>query len=190
MTTTRTVFTLPHVAKAAQKLALIGALVTTAIYAPTSFAQAPGQVPVMTRYMKIFLEQETQLLQAVKEKNSSAMDKMLAINFEMRTAHQAGVPVPRADWMKSALTPAASGDYTISQMAVQEVGTVAIASFVLTPSSNNKAAAPAFIVDTWVPEGEGWKLRVRHASALPTVNTKQGRMMGDAATSVDSQKKY
>jgi Domain of unknown function (DUF4440) len=140
--------------------------------------------------MKVFLEQETQLLQAVKEKNSSAMDKMLAINFEMRTSHQAGVPVPRADWMKSATAQTTSGDYTISQMAVQEVGTVAIASFVLTPSSNNKAAAAAFIVDTWVPEGEGWKLRVRHAAALPTLNTKQGRMMGDAATSVDLQKKY
>jgi Domain of unknown function (DUF4440) len=162
------------------------------VAAPPSHAQpaTQGQSPVMTRYMKVFMEQETQLLQAVKEKNNEAMEKMLAVNFEMRTSHQAGVPVPRAEWMKSALAPVTSSDYTISQMAVQEVGTVAIASFVLTPSAANKAAAAAFIVDTWVPEGEGWKLRVRHASSLPTLNTKQGRIMGDAATSVDLQKKY
>jgi Domain of unknown function (DUF4440) len=140
--------------------------------------------------MKVFLEQETQLLQAVKDKNSDTMDKMLAVNFEMRAAHKAGTPVPRAEWMKSAFAQSASGDYTMSQMAVQEVGSIAIASFVLTPTAANRAGAAAFIVDTWVPEGEGWKLRVRHAAALPAAAHKLGHMMGDAATSVDLQKKY
>ncbi len=149
-----------------------------------------GQVPVMTRFMKVFMEQETQLMQAVQDKNSAQLEKLLDSSFEMRTSQRAGVPVPRAEWMKSAVEHA-SGEYTVTQMAVQEIGNVAIASFVLNPSASSKGtASAAFIVDTWVPEGEGWKLRVRYASPVGGTTPRASRLMGDAPVQVDAQKKY
>jgi hypothetical protein len=144
----------------------------------------------MTRFMKVFMEQETQLMQAVHDKNTAQLEKLLDTSFEMRTAQRAGVPVPRAEWMKSAVEHA-SGDYALSQMAVQEIGNLAIASFVLSPTAASKGTtSAAFIVDTWVPEGEGWKLRVRYASPIGGTTPRASRLMGDAPVQVDTQKKY
>lgn len=171
----------------------IGTLCTFSAYLNAAHAQiaAPGQAPVLTRLVRIFMDQEAQLLQAVKDKNADTLEKALAFNFEMRTANRPGTPVPRGDWIKSAVSQG-GGDFSIQQMSVQEVGNVAIASFVLTPTAQNKLGSPAFIVDTWVPEGEGWKLRARHASAVLSAAThpKSRYMMGDAEVSIDEKKKY
>jgi hypothetical protein len=148
-------------------------------------AQGAGQVVTMTRFMKLLGDREQQLLDAIQAKDRAALDRMLAPNFEMRAAHRAGSPVPRGDWINAAIAQGA--DYRIGQLAVQEVGAIAIASFVLTPATRKGAAS--FIVDTWVPDGDGWTLRVRHA-ALMGSNAPQAHLLGDTPVVQPLPKKY
>lgn len=138
--------------------ALIAAAVTLS---PQSFAAvtSTGNVPTVTRLVKIFLEQEQALDAAVRRGDAQTLDRLLADDFELREGTHPASPVPRADWMRQVLRTR-DARHSIEGMAVHDFGTVAIASF-----SESDPKATAFIVDVWRREGDVWKLAVRYVTA-------------------------
>jgi hypothetical protein len=116
-------------------------------------------VTTMTRLVKIFLDEETQLQQAERNADDRALGTLLADDFEERTAARPGEPVPRADWLLRVQRERRPGG-RIEQMAAHDHGCVVVVSYLLRPTQD----APRFIVDTWSREGDQWKLKVRYSA--------------------------
>ena len=140
-----------------------------------------SRVVTVTRLVKIFLDQESRLLDALEKRDRAALEGLLGDNFEMRLGAKPGVPIPRAEWLNAALaadSPDVSA-YLVEQMAVHEMGNLAVASFLLQAAEPAKKGAPpsVFVVDTWEPAGDSWRLRVRYAAP---VAGKPPRISGEA----------
>jgi hypothetical protein len=116
-------------------------------------------VPIVTRLVKVFLDQETQLQQAERNADEVALGRLLADDFEERDAAQPGVPVARADWLVRVQRERRPAGH-IEQMAVHDHGCVSVVSYLL----RQEKAAPRFIVDTWVRQGDQWRLKVRYTA--------------------------
>jgi Domain of unknown function (DUF4440) len=140
-----------------------------------------SRVVTVTRLVKIFLDQESRLLDALEKRDRVALEGLLGDNFEMRLGAKPGVPIPRAEWLSAALAADAPdvSAYLVEQMAVHEMGNLAVASFLLQAADPAKKGAPpsVFVVDTWEPAGDAWRLRVRYAAP---VAGKPPRISGEA----------
>ena len=132
------------------KRILVGALACAATLA---FAQQHARVMTLTRTVKIFSELEIQLDDARRGHDAVALTKLLAADFEQRSATAPTAPVPRADWLAQLSVPKAE----ISQMAVHEYGSVAVVSFA-------DAAHHAVVGDVWNKRDDGYALSVRYVS--------------------------
>ena len=166
-------------------LLVVVAVSTFAAIAPTSLAadERPtgGRIPTVTRLVKLFLEREAALGDAIRRADAPALGAMLTEDFEMRAGARAATPIPRADWMREVLAKRDGGG-EIDRMAVHDLGTVALVSFTL-----GGPTGPIFVVDVWRAQGEAWKLAVRYAS--PT-GTAQFAIPGAAAPESEIPKKY
>ena len=138
-------------------VALIAAAVTLS---PQSFAAgtATGNVPTVTRLVKIFIEQEQALDAAIRSGNAQSLERLLTDDFELRDGANPATPVPRAEWIHDVLRKR-DANHSVEGMAVHDFGTVAIASF-----SQAKAQAMTFVVDVWRRDGDAWKLAVRYST--------------------------
>jgi hypothetical protein len=120
-----------------------------------------------TRTVTIFTKLENELLDAVQQKDSAALNKIVADNFELRTAAAPGVPTPRAEsfqqWQQ--LAPFQS---SVGQMAVHEYGDLMVVSFLWKIAAPKEAALPqsVFVVDTWKLVDANWQLMVRYAAPV------------------------
>jgi len=158
-----------------------------AFIAPTAHAQdATGRVPTVTRLVKIFLDREGELLNAMRGRDAPAIERQLADDFELRVGHRPGVPIPRVDFLKQIQSEATAG-YTIEQMAVHEIGTTAIVSFMLRPEARRArdGLRPLFVVDTWLGGIDNYRLRVRYVAPATSV-----RVPGAGAERPQIPKKY
>ena len=111
--------------------------------------------------------EERALAEAMHRKDGARIDAILAPDYVLR-----GVPdIDRATWMRNALTLCWGDDSDIDSFAVRRVGTVAVATFVLTFYADPASCAPAIlrslITDVWVRDGNEWRLQVRHAAPPP-----------------------
>jgi hypothetical protein len=152
-------------------LTLLAGLAGAASSVAADDAAATGRVPTVTRLVKIFSTLENEWSDAVRQRNAAAVDKLLASDFEMRTAGAPGRPIPRADWIRQAMSdpPFAS---RIEQMAAHEYGgKTVVVSFLwnLDASAGTDAAASIavrlFVVDTWVQEGDDWRVSTRYVAS-------------------------
>ena len=140
-----------------------------------------GRVPTVTRLVKLFLEREAALGDAIRNGDAPALASLLSEDFEMRTGARAATPVARAEWMRDVLrTRDGGGD--ADRMAVHDYGTIAVVSF--TMGGN---AGPIYVVDVWRGEAATSKLAVRYASPAGTV---QFAIPGASATEAEIPKKY
>jgi hypothetical protein len=136
-----------------------------------------GFVPVMTRWVKIFLEMETELDQAVRQGNQVRINKLVKDDFEQRTGFQPGLPIPREDWLKEYFLHARDiPPLIIEQMAARDLGETIVVSFKW--AERNKAGL--FVIDIWERQREGWVLAARYVdresltnSAIPGVPFEQ-----------------
>ena len=119
-----------------------------------------GRVPTVTRLVKLFLEREAALSDAIHKGDAQSLAGQLADDFEMRTSARAATPVPRSEWMRDVLRTRDGGD-DIGRMAVHDYGTLAVVSFTMTAK-----AGAIFVVDLWRGQGDSWKLAVRYASPV------------------------
>lgn len=140
-----------------------------------------GQVPTITRLVKLFLERESAIGDAIRKGDAQALGDLLTDDFEMRTGARAAAPVPRAEWMREILRTR-DGGTNIGRTAVHDYGTVQVVSF--TMSGN---AGSIFVVDVWRQQGESLKLAVRYAS--PTGNP-QFAIPGAGTSELEFPKKY
>jgi hypothetical protein len=122
--------------------------------------QTRTRVVTMTRQVKVFMTLELELFDAQAAGDAERVDRLIAADFEQRSAEQPGNPMPRAEW-RAALRSHWPGENFIEQMAVHDRGDTAIVSFLVRPTQG-----PArFVVDAWVKAGAGWQLGVRYLSA-------------------------
>jgi hypothetical protein len=123
-------------------------------------AQEPARTraPTVTRLVKLFLDKESALGQAVRSGNAPALGAMLAEDFEVRAGPRAARPVPRAEWMDEILRKRDPGGEP-NGMAVHELNGTAVVSF-----TQGHAGGALFIVDVWRGQGDEWKLAIRYAS--------------------------
>src|SRR5438105_4075730 len=85
-------------------------------------------VPSPTRNVTIFTGLENEWLDAVQKRDSEALNRLVADNFELRSAAAPGVPTARDESLKQwlRLPPFQS---SIGQMAVHEYGDLMVVSF-------------------------------------------------------------
>jgi hypothetical protein len=128
--------------------------------APALAAQADGErqrIPTVTRLVQLFSTLESELMTAVQKGDSTAIDKMLADDFELRSGAIPGTPTPRAEWLRHSHGQVA---VPMEQMAVHDYGTAAVVSYLWKRGARHNI----FIVDVWGKSGDAWKLSVRYAS--------------------------
>ncbi len=127
---------------------------------PAAGSEIPSFIPVMTRLVKVFLELEAELDQALRQGDSARVDELVRDDFEQRIGSRPGTPIPRQDWLEEYAKQGKNlPALTISQMAARELGDIIVVSFKW--AERNKAGL--FIVDVWKRNGEGWLLLARYA---------------------------
>src|SRR5512144_11984 len=118
-----------------------------------------GNVPTVTRLVKIFLDKEAAIASAIRDGDSSVLAGFLTDDFELREGTRAASPIPRADWMRETLARRNPGG-AIAGMSVHDFGSVAVASYTQTATDKT-----VFVVDVWRAVGSDWKLAVRYSSS-------------------------
>jgi hypothetical protein len=154
------------------KSILIFAGLLAAAASTTASAQSGRAVPSPTRNVTIFTVLEKDLLDAVQRRDDAALDRIVAANFELRSAPVPGVPTARAESLRQwQQLPAFQS--SIGQMAVHEYGDLMLVSFLwkITPVSGVSLPQGVFVVDTWKRAGADWQLAVRYAAPVETAVT-------------------
>lgn len=129
---------------------------------------APGRtIPTVTRTVQLFSTLEGDWLDAVHNRDAEALKKIVAEEFELRSAAMPGRPTARAEWQQQAFA-APPVESSIEQMAVHEYGELAVVSFMwkITAPKNSALPARVFVVDTWKQMEGGWKAVARYAATV------------------------
>lgn len=142
------------------------------VAAGSTLAQAPTgrparTVPTVTRTLQMFGGLENEWLDAVQRRDQEALKKIVAPNFEQRSAAAPGTPTPRAESVAHALQ-AAQFHSTIEQMAAHEFGELVVVSFLWKLQVPKDGAVPqkVFVVDTWKQNDGVWQVVTRYASPV------------------------
>jgi len=99
-------------------------------------------------------------MDALREKNTSQIDRLLAADFEVWSAERSG-PTSRHDWQEAAASnPAAR----IRNLTVREFGETAVVSFLLESGATRRTATSKvlFVIDIW--NATAGTLAVRYVS--------------------------
>jgi hypothetical protein len=160
-------------------------------------ALAPGQaaaqsaghrVMTMTRGVSVFGKAETELAEVMKSHDAEAIDRIVGIEFEQRSAGAPSMPVPRGDWLDQAPAEFAHAA-GMRDIAVHEYGDVAVVSFTWL---RDRPQAPTFVVDVWRRKAaeEPYQIVSRYLSPLPKPAAAAKRRAGaaSAAVPVDTKK--
>ena len=148
---------------------LILGLLSLCSKAPFAGAQAASSGPTVTRLVQLFTRLETEWMDASRRKDQAALEGFLADDYELRSAARPGQPIPRGDWLQGALNRENLHSFTIGQMAVRELGDVALVSFVYHREidlGGKNRTADLFVVDAWLQKDGAWKVKARYASPL------------------------
>jgi len=121
------------------------------------------QIPVVTRLVQIYSDYERNLADAINRRDTAEINRLVAKDFELRSANNIGVPTPRAEWLAQSLKEAPAS-VSISQMAVHDYGNIRIVSFVMKRSVAPNSKRDIAVIDVWMPSGEISVLKVRYAA--------------------------
>ena len=142
---------------------------------------APGQEPVKpkltpkiitaTRQVAVFTGLEKRLLGAVQKKDRSAIEGMLADDFQIGMPD--ADPLGGEDWLDFVI----SADFNlrtfgIRQMTVSDLGDTAVVKFERLQQATYKgkdAGGEFFVVDVWKKSGDSWKLANRYVAKVSSV---------------------
>ena len=127
----------------------------------------PARVMTLTRTAVLFSGLELRLDDALRGRDTAALDSLVSDDFELRESSAPGQPVPRAEWLKR---PAPASDLAIGQLGVHDFGDTAVVSFAQQQVHDGKAGTRSqrFIVDVWRKDAGGWRLVVRYQPAAAT----------------------
>jgi hypothetical protein len=124
-------------------------------------------VPTVTRTIQTFSTLENDWLDAVHGRDRATLDKIVADNFEMRSAAQPGTPTPREPSLAHALA-LAPFQSSIEQMAAHEYGEIVVVSFLwkLQVAKASPLPQKLFVVDTWKRTGDNWQVVTRYTAPV------------------------
>jgi ketosteroid isomerase-like protein len=148
----------------------------------------PQRVPTVTRLVQLFSGLENDWMEAVRRRDEAAVTRILGDSFEMRSALAPSGPVPAGDWVRNAVHEFHLRSFRISEMAVRELGTVAVVSFRLAQEGElggKEESAECFVADVWMRQDGAWKVAARYAAAPD-----RHRPLGMPATDLTIPKKY
>jgi hypothetical protein len=120
-----------------------------------------ANVPTVSRLVKLFMEREIALQDAMRSGGAPGIGASLADDFELRAATQPARPIPRDAFIAQVVKQKPQEAAPV-EMAVHDVGSAAIASFRVPAASGDGSL---FVVDVWRRTGNDWKLAIRYASA-------------------------
>lgn len=156
-------------------------------------AVATGRVPTVTRLVKIFSTLENEWNADVQRRDSAALDKLLAADFEMRTAAAPGRPIPRADWLGQSMSDPVFTSHT-EQMAAHEYGNTVVVSFLWNidapADGSSSMATRLFVVDTWIQESGAWHASTRYIAPIIAPVAGDLRVPGLPLNMTEIPKKY
>ena len=138
-------------------------LCTAALASQVQAQTVRTQIPTVTRLVKIYSDYERRLADAINRKDTGEINRLVADDFELRSANNIGVATPRADWIAQSLKePSAST--LVGQMAVHDYGNIQIVSFVMkrTPAAGRERGIA--VVDVWMQSGDSSILKTRYAA--------------------------
>ena len=121
-----------------------------------------GRIPTVTRLVKLFLDREAALADAVRAGDQKRAQEFLTDDFEMRIGAASANPIPRADWLSDMMRTRNPGEGATG-MAVHDLDGSAIVSF-----TQGRGANAIFVVDVWRTTGSDWKLAIRYAAPAGT----------------------
>jgi hypothetical protein len=148
-------------------------IVALLMLGPAVCAEAQiGRVPVPTRLVQTYTDLERHLADALDRRDSGEVDKLVAPDFELRSAAHPGTPTPRANWLAQSFKEPAVPS-TLEQMAVHDYGSIRVVSFLWKKSG--EAARDIMVVDVWMASGETSILKTRYAAIVTG-----GNVPGDA----------
>jgi uncharacterized protein DUF4440 len=119
----------------------------------------PSRIVTTTRLVAQFSELERQWLKALADRDQPTLDGLMSEDFQEWNP-QSVDPVPREDWRRQRIGTAAAGT-RMQQMAVRDLGSTALVSFVLRTKTGSW-----FVVDAWQRQGEKWQVTDRYASRV------------------------
>lgn len=148
---------------------LLTSLTVLAMAPPPALAAEAQKriVPTVTLTVKQFSELEEDWLQAVRQHDTDALNRLVAPGFELRTSAAPGRPTARAEWLKQAQS-GAPFDSRIEQMAVHEYGQLMVVSFLwqLDVPKTSPLPRQVFVIDTWKQGDSGWQVVTRYAAPV------------------------
>ena len=140
-----------------------------------------GRVPTVTRLVKLFIDREAALADAIRAGDQKRTQEFLTDDFEMRVGAASANPIPRAEWLADMMRTRDPGE-AASGMAVHDLNGTAVASF-----TQRRGANAIFVVDVWRAAGSDWKLAIRYAAPAGTAAF---HIPGAAAMPPEIPKKY
>ena len=140
-----------------------------------------GRVPTVTRLVKLFMDREAALADAIRAGDEKRTQEFLTDDFEMRTGTAPANPIPRADWLSEMIRTRNPGE-AATGMAVHDLNGTAIVSF-----SQGRGLNAVFVVDVWRTAGNDWRLAIRYAAPAGSAAF---QIPGAGAPSGDLPKKY
>lgn len=141
---------------------------------PVLLAQETAQTGMPTIEADSFTRLEKRLMDAVVAQDRSAIEPMLAQDFELRTSRSSGELTLRDEWLQAATTTYKVRSFRISRLTVRSMGTHAVVNFFCEQQADfagEDLSGNFFIVDLWQKTHKGWKLNARY-SAGPGVAPK------------------
>jgi hypothetical protein len=140
-------------------------IIALCVAVPSPWAQTVrSQTPVVTRLVQVYSDAERRLTDAINRKDTGEIDGLVANDFELRSANNIGVPVPRADWLAQSLKEAPAS-VSIGQMAVHDYGAIRIVSFLMKRTVAGDRDSSTAVIDVWMQSGELTILKVRYVAA-------------------------
>jgi Domain of unknown function (DUF4440) len=121
-----------------------------------------------------FTRLEKQLTDAVVAQDRSALEPLLASDFELRTARTGGELTLRDEWLQDAISTYKVRSFRISRLTARTVGNSAVVNFFYEQQATfarRDISGDFFLVDIWQKTGNDWKLLARY-SAGPGVTPK------------------
>ena len=121
-----------------------------------------------------FTRLEKRLMNAVVAQDRSALETLLAPDFELRTARTGGELTLRDEWLKAALSTYKIRSFKITRLTVRPMGNSAVVNFLYEQQAafaGQDISGDFFLVDIWQKADNDWKLLARY-SAGPGVGSK------------------
>ncbi|MES2073152.1 MAG: nuclear transport factor 2 family protein [Pseudomonadota bacterium] len=148
-------------------LLLIPLLMPLSSFATEPAARVQRVVPTVTRTVQLFSTLENEWIDAVQSRDVAAIKKILAEDFELRSASAPGRPTPREESISRSLQDAPFTS-DIEQMAAHDYGNTVVVSFLwkLDVAKSSSLPHKIFVVDTWKQVDGNWRVSTRYAAPV------------------------